>query len=172
MSSFTIDKKEYIKVAGFIAGIAESYSRGCREFWVYDRKAGKNTDKDLYYKRFTQCYEMNAASVRGQYHGAEVGADGNNKNEYKKEFEEYYRKGKTVICQSADFQRQAVAEIRNFFHSALYQTEDEKYNFIMTHWFNIILDQLVEHLIIKSYDAQSWGSFELPESERNIQLIG
>lgn len=166
MSSFTISKKEYVKVAGYIAGIADSYSRGCRNFWVYDRKENKNTDKALYYKRFVQCYEMNAASVKDQYNGDEVGAASTDTNDYKAQFNAYYRKGSALICASVNDQRHAVAEIRQFMHSSLYQTENEKYNFMMTHWYMTILDQLTEFLLLGGgYEAQSWGEFNEPEPE-------
>lgn len=171
MSSFTISKKEYVKVAGYIAGIANSYNRGCRDFWVYDHKEHKNTDTALYYKRFVQCYEMNAESVKEQYHGDEVGASSNDTNEYKAEFNAYYQKGSALICASSEDRRHAVAEIRNFLHSSLYQTENEKYNFMMTHWYGLIIDQLTEKILLGSYEAESWGEFTPPTGENKYTSI-
>jgi len=171
MSSFTISKKEYVKVAGYVAGIANGCSSGVHEFWLWDSKEHKNTDKDLFYKRFVQCYEMNAESVKKQYKGAEVGASSNDQNEYKTEFNKYYKKGQALVMEDTNTINQAVSEINNFFHSSLYQTEDEKYNFMMTHWYNSILDQLVERLLLRSYESESWGEFKAPETNRNITRI-
>lgn len=159
MSSFTIDKKEYVKAAGFIAGIAKGVSYGCHEFWLYDHKAHKNTDKDLFYKRFVQCYEMNAESVKKQYRGQEVGAPANDQNTYKEEFEQYFRKGQSITTLSREKQIQAVKDIQMFLQSSLYQTEDEKYNFMMTHWYNLIINELTSMVLLSGYDSENWGSF-------------
>ena len=168
MSSFTIGKQEYVKVAGYIAGIAEGTSIGCREFWVYDTIEHKNTDTDLYYKRFVQCYEMNAKSVQEQYKDNKPETDS---NDYMKEFREYFKQGKVLMMEDTQTQRQAITEIQHFFHSALYQTENDKYNFIMRHWFNMILDQLVERVLLAGCEAESWGTFEIKKSNRNIVRI-
>ena len=167
MSSFTIDKKEYVKVAGYIAGIAAGCT-GSREFWLYDTVAKKNTDKELFYKRFVQCYEMNAESVREQYNDKVSDKD---TKEYKTEFNAYFKKGRTLCLESQDVKNRALSGIQDFFHSALYQTENEKYNFMMTHYFLLILDELTEHLITNHYASENWGSFEAPESNHNYQII-
>lgn len=171
MSSFTIDKKEYVKAAGYVSGIAKACSYGCHEFWLYDHKAHKNTDKDLFYKRFVQCYEMNADSVKKQYRGQEVGAPSNDQNEYKREFEQYFNKGKAIMCQCKEKQFQAIKNIQMFFSSSLYQTEDEKYNFMMTHWYNQILEQLTQMILLSGYDSECWGRFDLNDTNENITVI-
>ena len=171
MSSFTISKQEYIKCAGYVAGIAAGCSIGTREFWLYDYKAGKNTDKELFHKRFTQVFQMNAASVKDQYHGDEVGAASEDSNDYMADFNKYYKKGYTLHMESQDTKIRAIESIRQFFHSALYQTEDEKYNFMMTHWFFRIEDELFECLIGRSYECDNWGTFEAPQTSSNITRI-
>lgn len=167
MSSFVISKKEYIKVAGYIAGIAAGCT-GSREFWLYDQKEGKNTDKELFYKRFVQCYEMNAESVKDQYNDKEAERD---TNDYKKEFNEYFKKGRTLHLESQEVKIRALSGIQIFFHSALYQTEDQKYNFMMTHYFFRIQDELTEHLLTNHYTSENWGTFEAPTSDHNYQII-
>jgi hypothetical protein len=171
MSSFTIDKKEYVKVAGYIAGIAKGCSTGVHEFWLWDSKEHKNTDKDLFYKRFVQCYEMNAESVKKQYRGDEVGAPSNDQNDYKAEFNQCYEKGKCLLFEDTNTINQAIADIQNFLSSSLYQTEDDKYNFMMKHWYDSIIDQLVEKVLLGSYESKCWGDFNPPETNRNITRI-
>lgn len=168
MSSFVISKQEYIKAAGYIAGIAAGTSIGSREFWLYDTIERKNTDKQLYYKRFSQCYEMNAKSVQEQYKDSEPEQDA---NEYKKEFETYYKKGYTLNMEDRDTKLRAISGIQQFFHSVLYQTENEKYNFLMTHWFFRIEDELMESLLLRGYTSENWGTFEAPDTKRNITRI-
>ena len=63
MSSFVISKKEYIKAAGIVAGIAEAQ----RDFWLFDYEAQRNSTPEDYYNRFAECYTMNALSVQEQY---------------------------------------------------------------------------------------------------------
>ena len=168
MSSYVISKVDYIKCAGYIAGIAAGTSIGCREFWLYDNVEHRNTDKELYHKRFSQCYDMNAKSVQEQYKDKEAETD---TNDYMKEFNAYYKKGYTLNMETREIQLQAIADIQKFFHSVLYQTENEKFNFLMTHWFFRIQDELFESLIGRSYDSENWGSFEAPETNRNITRI-
>lgn len=45
MSSFVIEKKEYVKAAGLVAGIAES-----KEIWFYSYKVQRNRKAEDYYK--------------------------------------------------------------------------------------------------------------------------
>lgn len=167
MSSFVIDKKEYVKVAGFIAGIAAGVSHGVREFWLYDHKAGKNTDKELFYKRFVQCYEMNAESVKRQYRDRKAEQDA---NEYKREFEQFFKKGKTIQCWSKREQEIAIKNVIQFLNSSLYQTEDEKFSFMMRHWYMSIIEQLTDKVLLSGIEVESWGSFEI-ESNDNLQII-
>lgn len=172
MSSYTIAKKEYVKVAGYIAGIAEAVSRGMSQFWIYDFREGQNTTKEIFYKRFCECYQMNAASVKEQYHGDEVGAPSNDQHEYKRDFEDYYKKGKAVIYNgTTEDQKKAVAEIQRFLGSSLYQTENEKYNFMMTHWYFQIIEQLTEKVLLRGVEPESWGDFEAPELSSKYQVI-
>jgi hypothetical protein len=163
MSSFTIAKVDYIKAAGLIAGIAKATTDGWRKFWVYDYREGKNSDTETYYKRFSQCYEMNAASVKEQYHGDEVGALSGDKNSYKKEFDEFFKIGSGIKCYSPEKQRQIIKDIIFFLSSSLYQTENEKYHFMMQHWYNTIIEQLVERVLLSGYESECWGSFKLTD---------
>lgn len=168
MSSFVISKKEYVKAAGFIAGIAHSFSIGIHEFWVWDFKEGKNTDKDLYYKRFVQCFEMNAKSVQEQYRDDSPETDS---KKYTAEFNEYYRKGSALMAQSREYQLQAVSNIQGFMHSSLYQIENERYSFMVRHWYNTIIDELLNKVVLSGFDSENWGSFEVPENGRDLQII-
>lgn len=163
MSSFTIAKVDYIKAAGLIAGIAKATSIGCHNFWVYDYREGKNSDTETYYKRFSQCYEMNAISVKDQYHGDEVGAPSGDTNKYKKKFDEYFKIGSGIKRYPIEKQHQIIKDIISFFRSSLYQTENEKYHFMMQHWYNTIIEQLVERVLLSGYESECWGDFNLTD---------
>lgn len=163
MSSFVISKKEYVKAAGYIAGIAESFNRnGHNDFWLYDTLENKNTDTDLFYKRFVQIYEMNAESVQQQYGDKARETDD---NKYLKDFNDYRVKGKGLMFDAKEQQIQAIADVRNFFKSAAYQIENEKYHFIVTHWFNQILDEIANKFIYRFYESDCWGSFDLTSEQ-------
>ena len=64
MSSFVINKQEYIKAGGFFAGLAEqlNYYRRPVIYW-WDSAKGDSLDADDYYKAFASLYEMNAAPL-------------------------------------------------------------------------------------------------------------
>lgn len=64
MSSFVINKQEYIKAGGFFAGLAEqlNYYREPVIYW-WDSAKGDLLDAEDYYKAFASLYEMNARSV-------------------------------------------------------------------------------------------------------------
>lgn len=63
MSSFTINKVEYMKAGGFVAGLmSEFHSRG-----VWDDVKQGWADKGSYRRWFSECYSMNRESVSKQY---------------------------------------------------------------------------------------------------------
>lgn len=118
MSSFVINKIEFVKAAGLMYGIEESKPHSFRYFL-------ENVRKD-----FTQVFEFNALSVAEQY-----GDDEPYKDEltYDSTFEEYRKKG-AKIWEADGFGNVPMnrKELRNaltkFFHSVLYQIENREMN--------------------------------------------
>ena len=154
MSSFTIAKKEYIKAAGLVAGIAETINRGSHNFWLYDYESNRNSTAEDYYNHFAKFYEMNAIAVQEQYRDTAPNTDA---NDYKTEFEEYRQKGQQYAMKS-EFKR-PMMELRAFFHSAIYQTEKDAYMWQMQLYFNRILDALIGFAI--PWEAESWGDLAI-----------
>ena len=72
--------------------------------------------------------------------------------------------------------KKCVFEIRQFFHSAIYQTEKEEFEFKMRFLFNQIIDALIP-CIMGGYECQSWGEFDLSsldsfmEDHSNIEIL-
>ena len=130
MSSFVIGKSEYIKAAGIIAGIAEaSKNAHTRRFWLYNYKDNRNYNTEDYYLTFCKCFEYNALSVQEQYKDAQPSLD---ENEYKTEFKEYMQKGQRMyVYPRCEETKKAVMNLKRFFESCVYQTENEKYSFQM-----------------------------------------
>ena len=52
-----------MKAAGLVAGI----SNAMRDFWLYDVETRRNSTKEDFIRRFSECYTMNALSVQMQY---------------------------------------------------------------------------------------------------------
>ncbi len=87
MSSFTINKKEYIQAGGFFAGLADqlTYNREPVIYW-WDSAKGDLLDAEDYYKAFASLYEMNSRSVMLQYGNRRAESDD---ADYREDFEHY-----------------------------------------------------------------------------------
>ena len=123
MSSFVIDKQEYIKAGGFFAGLAEqlNYYREPVIYW-WDSAKGGLLDAEDYYKAFASLYEMNARSVMLQYGDSRMQSD---EADYRKDFEHYrsiaaqlYHSGYTEL-------QDAIFDFLSFCDSASCQIEDK-----------------------------------------------
>lgn len=158
MSSYTIDKKEYIKAAGIVAGIAQESDRGHSrdKFWLYDYETQRNSTPEDFYRRFSECFTMNALSVQEQYQDEDPWTDG---NEYRAEFSVAISAGKKLYNHGGDDLKNAVMELRQFFHSAIYQTEKYAYMFKMQMYFHEIMDQLTP--LLWGYEPESWGNLTI-----------
>lgn len=155
MSSFTIGKREYIKAAGIVAGIAEASGQGngCRQLWLYDYETRRNSTPEDYYRRFAECYTMNALSVAEQYHDREAETDG---NDYKRDFNAALKTGKKLYFEGGEKLKMAIMELHHFFGSAIYQTEKYEYMFKMQFFFFQIESQLMRYLYPVE-NLSSWG---------------
>jgi hypothetical protein len=111
MSSFVINKFEYVKAAGLMYGIAsaERYPHT----WFLNNV----------YNWFVKAYELNVASVNEQYHD-NSGVDGNSYDEL---FEVYKEKGRVLRCRDYHL-RNIRPKLLNFFDSVLYQIENMEFN--------------------------------------------
>lgn len=162
MSSFTIAKKEYIKAAGLVAGLAEAL-----QIWLFDYETGRNSTPEDYYRQFERCYTMNALSVKEQYHGDEVGAPSTDSNDYMKEFKAYQKIGKTAGY-TLEGAKEMISELQSFFSSAVYQTEKDSYMYQMIYFFDRIIVELFEKVYLHgNREAQSWGTFEIDHIKKS-----
>lgn len=167
MSSYIISKQEYMKAAGLVSGIASE--RGPYfEVWVYDFENHRNSAPEDYIRKFTDIYMMNAASVIDQYHGDEVGAPANDTDEYKQDFDAFYKLGKQLVYNGGKMLLDAINELNGFFSSILYQIEDDKYNEIAAAYLDKVLVALYKAAGRKT---KSWGSLEIEQPDHNYQVL-
>lgn len=152
MSSFVINKKEYIKAAGAVAGLADVH-----EIWYFSYETQRNMNADDYYNKFVECFEMNALSVQEQYKDKDVWTDS---NDYKAEFKKAFNYSKFATMDYRK-EQELVFELLQFFSSAEYQTEKESYYYKMKMFFNQILVSLFKAVFMKGYESESWGSFNI-----------
>ena len=140
MSSYTIDKQEYIKLAGLLYG-HEAKKKHCDiHRWYLERIR----------EQMERCYILNLASVNKQYHDHEK-AD---KNTYDEVFEEYVNLGKRIK------DKELLKIARDFFACADYQTDDRKFSKEMHDWFFIVLKRLLPA-------GEGWGEINVDESQLN-----
>ena len=155
MSSYVIDKKEYIKAAGFIAGLTENFS--VRDFWLYDFSVGRNMTKEDYHRQFSAFYNMNAASVKEQYNDSVCESD---ENDYMDIFNEYRKKGRQMYL--ADV-KSALIDLIDFFDSVCYQVEDDEYNKYMRAFFDRVVVEAFSK--IHPHECKCWGDFNLDKKD-------
>ena len=116
-------------------------------------------EKADYYRRFSECYTMNALSVMEQYNDDEMEAAPETDKECSAIFETAYRKTKSgLIGSGASFDlKQVISNLLHFFQSAMYQTEKEAYYFKMQMFFNQLTAALTEKYLLP--DSECWGEF-------------
>lgn len=114
MSSFVINKREYVKAAGLMYGIEASKNHPHKYFLDNVRRA------------FDLCYELNVDSVNKQY-GDENGKDASS---YDDLFAKYCKIGNLVGCGIYDgmtFEELRI-NLMKFIRSVSYQIEDDEMN--------------------------------------------
>ena len=159
MSSFVIEKVEYAKAAGAVAGIVEAHAHGISGPYIFDYTTGRKMEGKDFLVRFSECFELNALNVyeyyRPRHDDEELYTDGGN---YIKEFEEYRRKGRAAAGDPQKL-REMVYNLRDFFQSAIYQTaENDAYFWKVKIFFNEILVALMG--ILYPHKCKCWGTFE------------
>ena len=162
MSSFTIAKKEYIKAAGLVWGLAQAL-----ELWVFDYESYRNSTAEDYHKKFSDFFTMNALSVKEQYHGDEVGAASTDSNDYMTDFKKMEKIGKTAGA-TREGLKEIVAELQSFFDSAVYQTEKDAYMYQMQFFFNNLMTQLYKKVFLYgNRESKSWGSLDIDHIKKS-----
>ena len=150
MSSFIIDKREYVKAAGLMYGIEES-----------------KRDKHHYFlevcrKEFEHAYLLNVVSVNLQYGESVVPDDGR----YDDEFEAMRRLARRISEYVATGAPSPLTlpklrvRLQHFFQSVLYQIEDEACARMVSAWFYSCTVKLYEREI-HAVDGW-WGSVDIP----------
>ena len=147
MSSFVINKKEYMKAAGLVAGLAQEL-----QLWLYDMETRRNSTPEDYRRKFEECFTMNCLSVQDQYNDDSPYTDSNS---YDQEFNEFQKLGKQLAYNGGEVLTNAIRELQSFFDSASYQTEYEPYMYKMNMFFNSIIVQLYKKS--SHYEADSWS---------------
>lgn len=115
MSSYVISKQNYVRVAGYISGVAQEL-----KVWVYNYKDNRNFTKEDYLTLFKWIYDANAISVQKQYRDEKREEDD---NEYPADFEKYFKLG-CSDCFHHDYSKMLNA-VHSFFSSCNYQIEDD-----------------------------------------------
>jgi len=171
LSSFIINKRAYVRVAGVVAGIIKAANDNSRfpRVYFYDRMTGENMAPSGYLEKFVQCYEMNVESVNEQYkHHAPCKVD---QNEYEDDFRAYYKHGYDVCMRRFMFPNKfygILYELTQFADSVNYQIENPALNQIVCEWFDFILVRLFRLMDMHHDGHESWGDFSLPELEKNL----
>lgn len=142
MSSFIIGKIEYIRCAGMVHGILDTFR-------------GVNADfKRSLQPKMTKVYENNVKSFNLQYDEHYVP----DSKEYTNEYEEYRRKG---FMLNTTQQRDMFFKIIHFFNSASYQIEDETCSAQAAEVFWYITTSLISFIFRSEIRKQTnWGEFD------------
>ena len=125
MSSFVMDKKQFIKAAGLCAGLADCQNVFGPVLRLWNYSESRVYLPEDYYKAFVWLYRLNAISVQKQYNDIEID---NDPEDYKELFNEYKAKAKRRYMSGSAGDREtlinAIWTFKNFVDCLLYQVED------------------------------------------------
>lgn len=160
MSSFVIEKRAFVRVAGMVSGIRDYTNRVYRfnRLHIWDSENHREMDDDGIRARFIRCWEMNVDSVAKQYNDDPGMYD--DSDDYMIDwimYHDYARKAASDPVKLMDM----VYEFVYFGRSVNYQIEDEADCEETVGWFNFIIAQLITLTDCSRDDRNSWGSFEL-----------
>lgn len=145
MSSFVIDKKEYMKAAGLMYGI-ENAKQHTHRYFLDNVRA-----------KFVRCYELNVASVNEQY-GVNDAPD---ELSYDYIFKRYSTLGdriKNGLVEGTSYQWLR-RRLMRFFSSVLYQIENEEMSKEVAAFFHECTVKLFDEEL---YAIEGWwGNIEL-----------
>ena len=140
MSSFVVNKEDYIKFAGIISGICANTQKSV---------STKNIYSDM-----VRCYERNVASVNEQYNAN----DESDKKAYKSTFVSWEQKGGYIYNASIIDKKVAtktINELSEFISSCLYQIENEEMASAVSSNMHHYLNMAIESFCGES--PNSWG---------------
>lgn len=181
MSSFIINKDEYLKAAGFVSAMVETTTRLQESiFWLWNKRENRTYTADDVKKDFARLYKINFKAVYDGYHrtprSEEFAPD---TAEYTAEFDRYKAQGLTLVrkgytlLQTTEKEklRKAVYALTQFFDSVLYQIDDDKNQKsalkIMNKYYRKLYS-ILHHLDHNTTgDLQSWGKFNIFDGEDN-----
>lgn len=160
MSSFIIDKQEYIKVGAFIGAFTEIRYRGDLLIYIYNEKANNLYNANDVINEMINIYKLNVDSVNKQY---------GDRTEYDNEeidqmaVTKYMSYAKKILYDAKKLES-AIANVHKFFRSVNYQIEDKTMNneaketmqkFELALW-NVLIE-------IKGIPTDSWGNFDIAD---------
>lgn len=160
MSSYVIDKKTYIKAAGFIAGLQSIVRGHISILYWYNLKEGHLYTDDEIIKEFSRIYENNAISVQLQYHDDEPESDS---NMYMDSFIEYKQRAKRIYNEGGSELQKALYRFNDFISGVSYQIEDRQLNDESMMVLNTLLHKITDICReLRGYDS-CWTHFNLDE---------
>ena len=151
MSSFIVDKIEYVKAAGLMYGIEEA-KRDKHQYFL-----------DVCRREFEHAYLLNVISYNEQYGTAIVPDEA----VYDTAFEEHRLLGKRIYeCDMVGFDqpirlRDLRLRLQHFFGSVLYQIENDTCHRTVSAWFYTCITKLYEREL---FQIEGWhGEVELQQ---------
>ena len=166
MSSFVMSKSEFVRVAGFCAGLADcenSFREPVLRIWNYSTNS-VYTGED-FYKAFVWLFKLNALSVQLQYGDKEPEDD---PDDYLEDFQEYRTKAAKAYkfrgCDIANINTlvQAIYKYHSFCECLLYQVEDRDCEQKIKGFIFRVMFQLMGILKnLSGHHMDGWEDFEL-----------
>lgn len=171
ISSFIIDKREFVKIAGLLAGLQNADANdSSRSIYWWNPEEMKLHDDDSFMELMATCWKCNALSVIKQYNDPVSSLSDYTMSEAEKRkiFKEYKTIGRNLIDNiypSSDLKKYFYALVK-FTSSFNYQTEDEELNRTGM----AILQEAIYHIskraFYKEYDeSEAWGEFTVESTE-------
>lgn len=112
MSSFIVDKREFVKAAGLMYGFEASKGDGVNLYWLNSIR-----------QKFNECYIFNVKSVNEQY-GEDYSMD---EDDYEREFVAYGKMGMNIRSGNGQISlNQLRLGLMKFFGSVTYQIENKE----------------------------------------------
>ena len=171
MSSFIIDKREFIKIAGLLAGLqnTEAHDSAKSIYW-WNPEAMKLHDDESIMALMASCWRYNALSVCRQYNDPISSLEAYKISDKEKTalFNEYKKIGRNLINNIYPD-----AALKDYFYALVkfassysYQTEDEVMNKAGMEILQEALYLIAKKAFFKEYEAsQAWGEFTIESKE-------
>lgn len=160
MSSFIIDKNEYVKVGAFIGAFTEIRNRGDLLIYLYNEKASRLYTANDVINEMVNVYQLNVDSVNEQY-GDHTEYD--NEEIDRMVVAKYMGYAKKILYDENKLEN-AIANVHQFFRSVNYQIENEELNArakeIMQKFECALWGVVIK---IKGIPIETWGSFDIAD---------